>query len=443
MKISDINYATLDELKDMPRFDLKSMPKKAKWYLQVLAWILAIPETLLTKMTIHKHGMKPLKNKGYLLLCNHNSFFDFKMATRAVFPRSANYIVAIDGFINREKIMRNVGCIGKRKFVPDPSLIKQIDYSVNTLNSICMLYPEARYSLVGTTAILPESLGKMIKRYRFPVATLIAHGHHLHQPVWNLRKHRVKVKAEMTYLFSPEEIDEYSVQEINERIKTAFYYNDYEYQVSENIKIKDRYRAENLHKVLYKCPHCLSEKHMTSKETLLICENCHTTYQVDETNRLHNMNGESIFTMIPDWFEWERSQVKEEVENQTYETITQVYIDALPNSTGFYRLGKGKLIHNHKGFYLEAKIGEKNFTLKKPVLTKYGVHIEYEYFGKGDCVSLSTHQDTYYLFPVNQDVPITKYHFAAEELYKFEEKKKHVRQTSKTHTKDKEASDKE
>jgi transcription elongation factor Elf1 len=247
----------------------------------------------------------------------------------------------------------------------------------------------------------------------------------------------------MTYLLSPEEIDEYSVEEINERIKTAFYYNDYEYQVQENIKIKDRHRAENLYKVLYKCPHCLSEKHMTSKESLLICENCHTTYHVDETNQLHNLNGESIFTMIPDWFEWERIKVKEEVENQSYETITQVYIDALPNSTGFYRLGKGKLTHNHKGFYLEAKIADKTFTLKKPVLTKYGVHIEYEYFGKGDCVSLSTKDDTYYLFPVNQDVPITKYHFAAEELYKFEEKKKHVRQTSKTHTKDKEASNQE
>ncbi|MGE4571828.1 MAG: hypothetical protein AB7E09_03700 [Candidatus Izemoplasmatales bacterium] len=422
MKISKIRYATLEELEKMPRFDLKSMPKKPKWYLQVLAWFLAIPETLITRMTIKKHGMKELRNKGYLLLCNHNSFFDFKMATRAIFPRSANYIVAIDGFINREKIMRNVGCIGKRKFVPDPSIIRQIDHSVNKNKSICMLYPEARYSLVGTRAILPESVGKMIKKYRFPVATLIAHGHHLHQPVWNLRKHNVKVHVDMTYLLSPEEIDNLSIQEINDIIKKAFYYNDYEYQLKEKIKIKDIYRAENLHKVLYKCPHCFSESSMKSKETILYCDHCHNTYHVDEYNQLHNLNGDTKFTMIPDWFEWERQEVRKEVENHQYETITEVFIDSLPNSTGFYRLGQGKLVHNHQGFTLSAMINGSEFKLEKPVLSKYGVHIEYEYFGKGDCVSLSTNNDTYYLFPVNQDVPISKYHFAAEELYIYEEK---------------------
>lgn len=423
MKISDIKYATLEELDKMPRFDLKSMPLKPKWYLQVLAWILAIPETLITKMKINKHGMKPLKKKGYLLLCNHNSFFDFKMATRAIFPRRANYVVAIDGFINREKIMRNVGCIGKRKFVPDPAIIKQIDHSVNKNHSICMLYPEARYSLVGTTAIIPESVGKMIKKYRFPVATLISHGHHLHQPVWNLRRHNVKVNVDMTYILSPEKIDELSVEEINALIKKSFYYNDYEYQLNHKIKMKDINRAENLHKVLYKCPHCYHEDSMRSKETVLYCDNCHNTYHVDVYNQLHNMNGETKFSMIPDWFEWEREEVKKEVENGTYEIMTEVYIDSLPNSTGFYRLGQGTLVHNKNGFALEAVIEGISFKLKKPVLTKYGVHIEYEYFGKGDCVSLSTNNDTYYLFPVKQDIPVTKYHFAAEELYKFEEKK--------------------
>jgi len=420
MKISKVRYASLDEVNQMPRFDLKAMPRKAKWYLQLLAWVLALPETLITRLKIKKHGMKSIKKKPYLLLCNHNSFFDFKLATRAIFPRSANYIVAVDGFINREKIMRDVGCIGKRKFVPDPSLIKQINHSINVNKSICILYPEARYSLIGTTAILPDSIGKMIKKYRFPIVTLIAHGHHLHQPIWNLRKHRVKVKADMTYLLSPEEIDDLSVSEINARIKEAFQYNDYQYQLDEMIQIKDNHRADNLHKVLYKCPHCLDETSMTSKDTILKCETCQNTYDVDEYNQLKNIDGESKFTFIPDWFEWQRKMVKDEVRNGAYETITHVYIDALPNSSGFYRLGVGKLVHNHQGFHLVAKLKDKRFELKKPVLTKYGVHIEYDYFGKGDCLNLSTSKDTYYLFPVNQDVPITKYHFAVEELYKHE-----------------------
>jgi 1-acyl-sn-glycerol-3-phosphate acyltransferase len=131
--------------------------------------------------------MKNLKGP-YVLLCNHNSFFDFKVATRAMFPRRANYVVAIDGFINREWLLRNIGCIGKRKFISDPNIVKQLRYSLETNKSIAVIYPEARYSLIGTTAIIPDSLGKLLKKFKYPVVTLISHGHHLHQPVWNLSK---------------------------------------------------------------------------------------------------------------------------------------------------------------------------------------------------------------------------------------------------------------
>ncbi|MFP4479173.1 MAG: hypothetical protein ACLFPM_07045 [Candidatus Izemoplasmatales bacterium] len=440
MKISKIRYTTLSELEKMPRFDLKAMPKKAKWYLQVLAWILAFPETFFTKIKIRKHGMKDLK-AGYLLLCNHNSFFDFKLATKAIFPRSANYVVAVDGFINREKIMRNVGCFPKRKFVPDPSLIRQIDYSINQLKNICMLYPEARYSLIGTRASLPDSLGKLIKKYKFPVATLIAHGHHLHQPIWNLRKHKVKIEADMTYLLSPEEIESLTADEINQKIRKAFQYNDYMYQFENKIKMKDLYRAENLHKPLYKCPHCLSEKDMKSEKTILYCDKCHETYHVDEYNQLHNLNGETLFSFIPDWFEWQREEVSKEIINGQYSVETDVYIDALPNSTGFYRLGVGHLTHNMNGFKLKALIDNTAFLLKKPVLTKYGIHIEYDYFGKGDCLNLSTMNDTYYLFPINQDIPITKFYFAVEELYKQEEKRINANKTRKNNTGKQETTD--
>ena len=45
----------------------------------------------------------------YLLLCTHHAFIDFKVTTASIYPKRANYIVAIDGFIKREKLLRNVG----------------------------------------------------------------------------------------------------------------------------------------------------------------------------------------------------------------------------------------------------------------------------------------------------------------------------------------------
>lgn len=413
MKITDIVHKSKTEVALLPSFDMKSMPKKAKWYLQVLAWILAFPETFAVHSKITKHNMKGCKGP-YIMLCNHNSFLDFKVATRAVFPKSSSYIVAIDGFIGRESLMRNVGCIMKRKFVSDAQIVRQIKYSLIDNHTTCQIYPEARYSLVGTTSVLPDSLGKLVKLLKHPVVTLISHGHHLRQPFWNLLKRKVRTKTDMTQIITKEEIQTLSVDEINQRIREAFQYDDYAYQLKEKIKIDVPFRAEHLHKPLYMCPHCSTEHQMTSKGSKLWCKNCMETYEMNEYGQLHNLNGNTIFSHIPDWFEWEREQVRKEIERKEYQVTLDVNIDILQNSDGFYRLGKGILIHNEKGFFLKGP----DFEVEKPSQAAFGVHIEYDYFGRGDGLSFSTLEDTFYMYPLNQDYSVTKFHFAAEEIYK-------------------------
>lgn len=417
MKIKDIVYKSIQEVNEMPRFDLLEKPKKAKWYLQLLAWILSFPETYFVKAKINKVNMEGLKGP-YIMLCNHNSFLDFKVATRAVFPRSSNYVVAIDGFINRENLLRNVGAIGKRKFVSETMVVKNIKYSLSNLKQICQLYPEARYSLIGTTSQLPSSLGKLIKYLNHPLVTLISHGHHLRQPVWNLHKRRVKTSTTMTYLLTKEEIKALSVDEINQRIVSAFQYDDYAYQVKKRIKIKYKNRAKGLHLILYKCPHCQNEFKMESDHNHLWCSHCHNVYEMDIYGQLSNQEGKTIFNHIPDWYEWQRQQVIMELTNHSYNLDIDVYVDSLPNSSGYYRLGKGRLRHNYDGFHLSLKQDDASLEIVKHPLENYGLHVEYNYFGKGHCISFSSVNDTYYIYPVDQSVSVTKIHFAVEELYK-------------------------
>ena len=424
MKLSDINYLSLQEVNSLPRFDLISPPNKTKWFLKPLTWILSVPELIATRNKVFKHNMQHVKG-AYLLLCNHNSFLDFKVAVKAIFPRSANYIVAVDGFIGREKLLRDVGCLLKRKFVSDMRIVRNIMYGLNKNKEICAIYPEARYSLVGTTAILPDSLGKMAKMLKKPVVTLICHGNHLRQPVWNyLNKRKVKTTADMTCIVSAQEIESLSVQEINDRIREAFQYDDYRYQKEHDIHIKFKNRAEGLHKVLYKCPHCLDENNMHSKGHKLWCDHCHKVYEMDELGELHSKDGETEYSHIPDWYEWERSEVKKEVENGIYHVETEVEIDSLPNSSGYYRLGKGRLTHGVTGFDLHATFSDGEIlSVHKNALENYGVHIEFDYFGKGDGISFSNSDDTYYLFPSNQRFNVTKVHFGVEEIFKIITKK--------------------
>lgn len=413
MKITDIVYKSYDEVREMPRFDLQSIPKKPKWYLQVLAWVLALPETLSVRPKIRKHKMEDVKGP-FVMLCNHNSFLDFKIATRAVFPKRSTYIVAVDGFIGREGIMRNVGCFAKRKFLSDSIIVRQIKHAIDESKVICQIYPEARYSLVGTNSELPESLSKLIKLTQYPVVSLISHGHHLRQPFWNLNKRKLKTSTDMTYILSPEQIQKLSVNEITKIVNDAFYYDDYKYQVENTIHIKESFRAEGLHKPLYKCPHCGKDHVMDSKDNTLFCLSCNVVYEMDTLGRLSNKSGDTKYSHIPDWFEWQRAEVKKEIEQGKYDVSLEVDIDMLPNNTGFYRVGSGTLIHNENGFTLKGD----GFTIEKPVQANFGVHIEYDYFGRGDGISFSTKEDTFYVYPKDQNYSVTKFHFATEELYR-------------------------
>lgn len=407
---------------ELERFDMKRPPRRTAWYLRPLTILLSAPDVLLHRAKITKtrtEGLKP----PYVLLCNHNAFLDFKVATVATFPHRANYVVAIDGFIGREGLLRNVGCICKRKFTSDLTLIRQLRRVVQN-GDICMIYPEARYSLCGTTAVLPASLGKLCKLLGVPVVTLICHGHHIDSPFWNLHPRGVKpTEAELTVQFTAEELKAASPDEINDRLLAAFQYDDYAWQKERGIRVTYQKRAEGLEKVLYQCPHCGTEFRMASEGTALFCRACGKRWQYTELGELAAEDGETEFSHIPDWYEWERQNVRAEVEAGTYDSgELPVTVRSLPNAKRFILLGEGTLQHNMNGFTVKGMDGDGDpFEMQKSVPSLYSCHIEYEYLGKfGDCVDLNTLEDTWYIYPHDCDFAVTKMALATEELYQYD-----------------------
>ena len=405
------------------RFDMLAFPKKQR--LRPIAWAISYPDVWKHQSKIQKINMDGIK-PPYVLLCNHNAFLDFKVTTAAIFPHRANYVVAIDGFTSptkkgfasREWLLRVVGCICKRKFTNDAVLVRQLARVVKN-GDIAVLYPEARYSLCGTNAVLPDSLGKLCKLLRVPVVSLIMHGHHVNSPVWNLSDRGVKpVEAEMTCLFTAETLAKASSEEVNQAINAAFVYDDFAWQKERGIRISTPTRAEGLHKVLYQCPHCRTEYRMHSKGTELICDACGKRWQIDELGSLRATEGETEFPHIPDWYEWERANVRREVEAGTYSFFAPVRVMSLPNANGYIHIGDGMLTHGMDGFTVRGSGKYGTFEMVKPVPSLYSCHIELNYLEKyGDCVDLNTLEDTWYCYPRDCDFSVTKIALATEELY--------------------------
>ena len=401
------------------RFDMKRPPVRTRWYLRPLTFLLSWPDTVRHRSRIRRVGVEGLK-PPYLLLCNHNAFLDFKVATRAIFPHRANYVVAIDGFIGREALLRDVGCICKRKFTQDLNLVRQLRQVVRN-GDVAMIYPEARYSLCGTTAVLPASLGKLCKLLGVPVVTLICHGHHINSPFWNLTDRGVApVEAEMTLLYTPQQLAETTAEEINRRLVEVFQYDDYAWQKERGIRVTYPGRAEGLHKVLYQCPACGREFVMASQGTKLFCTACGKRWTLSELGELSADEGETEFSHIPDWYEWERANVRKEVRERRYHFECEARVDALPNPKKYIDLGMAHLVHDMDGFRLDGEFEGESYHVEIAARNLYSVHIEYEYLGKyGDCVDLNTLDDTLYCYPKNCEFSVTKMALATEELYQY------------------------
>ncbi|MDR1801364.1 MAG: 1-acyl-sn-glycerol-3-phosphate acyltransferase [Lachnospiraceae bacterium] len=407
---------------DFKRFNMKEPPLRQKHYLRPITWAISYPSKWRHRAKIKKVDMKDVK-PPYLLLCNHNAFLDFKIMTAAIFPHRANYVVAIDGFIKRKWLMRLVGCICTRKFTNDLMLVKNMLYAIRQ-GDIVALYPEARYSLCGTGAVLPESLGKLIKKMNVPVVTLIMNGHHINSPFWNPGNRLVRpVEAELKLLFTPEQLKELEASAINEELAKAFTYDDFKWQKDNQIKITDPFRAKGLHKVLYQCPNCGTEYEMESNLDALWCNQCGKKWTMNYYGELEAEDGESIFAHIPDWYEWERQNVRKEIEKGVYSLKTRAKVYSLPDSWGFQPLGNATLTHDMDGFKLSGSYHGSPYNLEWKPKSLYSCHIEYNYRQKGDCVDLNTSDDTLYIYPQKKNFSVTKIALATEELYKYVMKK--------------------
>ena len=406
------------------RFDMSRRPNRQWRILTLVTWLACIPKVLMHRTRIDKTGMPKGLKPPYFLLCNHNAFMDFLIMTRAIMPWRANYVVAIDAYIGLEFLLRGVGGIAIRKFTRSINLVKNMLHARNS-GSIVALFPEARYSLCGTSAVLPASLGKMVRKMNVPVVTLIMHGHHINCPFWHKGNRWVApIESEMKQLFSKEETQTLSVDEINARIEEAFRYDDFAWQKEKGIRVKAKDRAEGLHKVLYQCPVCHTEYKMSSSGSTLRCDYCGKAWEMDELGSLSAQQGETEFSHIPDWYEWERSNVRREVREGAYSLQAEVRIESLPNAKGLVPFEKaGQLTHNGEGFTLSGEYENEAFTVHWPVPAMYSCHIEYNFKNRGDSLDLSNNEDTFFVFPQGDQFALTKIALATEELYYLHEEK--------------------
>lgn len=408
---------------DMTPFDMKKRPCRQSPLLMPLVWGASYLLTRPFGLKIKRRGMKGLK-PPFLVISTHQGFTDYYIAPLSVFPHRASYVSDMEGFAAfGDTLYRKIGCIGKRRFVTDMSVLNNIKYALYKNKDIVFVFPEARHSNVGTTSLLPDNMGRLVKALKVPVAVLSVHGSYLISPFWdeeNTRK--APAEAEIKLLYTAEQIAELSEGEIQRRLEEELQYDEYKWQYDNKIRISSPKRAEGLSMPLYRCISCGRDFSMRDKGSVIYCTHCGEKWEMSEYGQLVNQKSGNVIH-IPNWYSIEREKAEQEAEDDGYCCEFSVRVEALPNERGFVELGEGRLIHNKEGFTLDVK-GQRLFF---PTRTLPSVQTEYNYKGRGKCVVLSTRDCCYYAYCSEDRFNPTKLQFAAERLYLLQRKKRKTR----------------
>lgn len=361
-------------------------PRRPSILFRTLLKLLALPELWATGFTWEEEGMDRLRrDESCLVLMNHSSFIDLKIAASVLYPRPFNIVCTSDGFVGKERLMRLLGCIPTRKFVTDLALVKDMYCVLKELRSSVLLFPEASYSFDGTATPLPDSIGKCIKALGAPVIMIRTYGAFARDPLYNnLQRRKGKVSAKMEYLLSPEEIALRTPEELNQ---------------------------------------LLAEGRMRGKGSRLFCENCGSTYELTEYGYLRGENmsaEEQRFDHVPDWYRWERECVRGELREGSYRLRVPVDICMLVDSKCIYKVGSGVLEHTVEGFHLTGCGGQLDYR-QKP-FASYSLYADYYWYELGDMICIGDQRALYYCFPRNGQDVAAKARLAAEELYQMKKR---------------------
>ena len=217
------------------------------------------------------------------------------------------------------------------------------------------------------------------------------------------------------------QIKEKSVKELDELLDNAFSFDNFAWQKENGIHITESFRADGLQRILYKCPHCGAEGQMEGSGTTLTCHHCGKTWELTTLGELSAREGDTEFSHIPDWYAWQRQQVRKELEDGTYKLETDVSIGMMIDYKALYMIGDGHLRHDGNGFLLTG--GDGKLCYEQGPVACHSLNSDFFWYEIGDVIGIGNNDALYYCFP-KDSTPVAKTRLAAEELYKLKKAKR-------------------
>ena len=396
-------------------------PSKQNKLLAALLRALVFPRYLRRRnLSVARIGTENLK-PPFLLLPSRGGPLDYIVAMRALSPHPLHFVLPSDLVHSAEvPLAAGMGIIIAKRHFRDADTMRKLKICVGEYRDAVAFFPEGRRTVDGTGAYFNGDAARFAKELGVPVAVLRMNGNYLSCPPWNGQDSKVPLYAELVSVADEEEIKTLSAEELHARICERIKTDDYAYQRAHAYEVNGAHRADGLHRILYQCPHCHAEFMTYSEDTRLWCASCGRGWQLSEFGELLAEEGETPFSAVPEWTQWERQNLRKKIESGDYSFGMEVFVRTSLGGRRFSRKRKGILTQTKEGTALEFPDTKERIEWKNDEL--WGLHIEYDYRRSksskswGDVADLPKGDARYYVVFTERD-RLTKFAFATDEIY--------------------------
>lgn len=249
------------------------------------------------------------KNDTFIIIGNHTDIMDpgYQMISLNRYVRfvAADFIVRLN-LATKILLGKMDGVIVKNRSKPSDVLVNEILENLKAGIPVG-LHAEGLITTNGETGFISPNTGKLVKDSGVALITYKIVGGYLRQPRWANTKRNGPVYGKVVHEYSPEELKNYSVDEINEIIRRDIYVNAFEQQKMHPEFYEGKNLAEFVERTLYLCPKCKNIHTLHSHGDEFSCE-CGYTLTYGEDCLFHSDKNEVIFDNILSWDKWQRQE---------------------------------------------------------------------------------------------------------------------------------------
>ena len=392
-------FAKINEHLDKPPYSSKTTVRKYGPFVLPIAYVISRIVFFFKGVKVkYRYKIKPKDVESpSIVLVNHGSFVDFAYAGTLIRKKRPNFIVARLYFYKKlvGKFLKRIGCFPKSMFALDIESAKNC-VKVLREGGVLAMMPEARLSTVGKFEDIQEGTYHFLKKSRVPVYSIKIEGDYFAKPKWASKMRRGSlVEAELDILFTKEEIESLSIEEIKIRTEERLYYNEFEWiEKHAKIRYKSKKLAEGLENILIKCPVCKEKYTLSTKSKDIICERCG---RIASLNDRYSFTESNPFNNFAEWYEWQKAELSEEIsknENYALSSEVELKLPCIGGKKFLYSAGCGVATLTKDALTYVGTLDGKNATLSFSAKDIYRL-----LFGAGESFELYIGQKIHFFLP--------------------------------------------